>query len=626
LLSVINDILDISKLEAGKVELEAIDFDLVDIVESAVGLLGPTANKKDIDLGVLIEPDARAGFRGDPTRVRQVLLNLVGNAVKFTERGSVSVEISVAPPRGLDASRVQFSVTDTGIGISDEMQNSLFRKFAQAELSTTRRFGGTGLGLAVAKQLVELMGGEIGVESTLGRGSRFWFEIPLANAACPTIGRRALPEKLAKLRVLIVDDMEMNRRVLTGQLGALGIAATTSTVDGFQAMAELERAWHQGRPFDLAIIDQRMPALSGDALVSRIRGMPEIAETKLLLASSGGSYAVPSDARASVDAVLTKPIREQSLLDAFVRLFGASPALSTASYPAVSAGQTATRPLSVLVAEDNKINQQLAAAMLRHAGHKVDVVENGEQAVEAVRHGAYDIVLMDVEMPVVDGKEATRRIRALPPPANRVVIIAVTANAMAGAREEYLAVGMDDYLAKPIDPGILLETLAGLPAEPGAGTDADEPTTMVLDHSQLEALSSLLPADDVRQLLDLLPAQFGAQISSIEALLATGDLATLGREAHSLAGAASNYGAIKLSRCAREIEAACEIADLERVERRAKRLASMVEQACAAFRDWLKARYSGRNPRSGSAPRRGRRSRAAQSRVPRRATPPLATK
>jgi len=594
LLSVINDILDISKLEAGKVELETIDFDLVDVVESAVGLLGPTASEKGIELGVLIEPAARAGFRGDPTRVRQVLLNLVSNAVKFTEHGSDFVEISVKPPREPGVSRVRFTVTDTGIGMSEEVQTNLFRKFGQAEESITRRFGGTGLGLAVAKQLVELMGGEIGVESTLGQGSRFWFEIPLANAASPTIGRRVLSEKLAQLRVLIVDDVEMNRRVLTGQLGALGIAAVTPTMDGFQALAELNRACRQGRPFDLAVIDQRMPAMSGDALVSRIRGTPEIAETKLLLASSGGTYAVSSEALASVDAVLIKPIREQSLLDAFVRLFGSSPTSSIASHPAVSAGQTATRRLSVLVAEDNKINQQLAAVVLRHAGHTVDVVENGEQVVEAVRHGAYDAVLMDVEMPVVDGKEATLRIRALPPPANRVVIIAVTAHAMAGAREEYLAFGMDDYLAKPIDPRVLLGKLATLSAEPGAGTGSDEPGVMVLDHSHLEALSTFLPANDVRQLLDLLPTQLDAQISSIEAVLTTGDLTTLGREAHSLAGAASNYGAFKLSRCAREIEVACEAADVEGVARRVERLAAMSQEACAALRDWLKARNSGR--------------------------------
>jgi PAS domain S-box-containing protein len=327
LLTVINDILDISKLEAGKVELEAIDFDLVDTVESAIGLFGPKANEKGIDLGVLIEPAARAGFRGDPTRLRQILLNLVGNAVKFTDQGNVSLEVALLPPPRGGLSKLRFEVVDTGIGMSEEARAKLFQKFNQADGSITRRFGGTGLGLAVAKQLVELMGGAIGVDTALGQGSQFWFEIPLAPAASPTIGRRELPEKLAQLRVLIVDDVEMNRRVLTAQLGALGIAADTA-IDGFEAIAELERGWHQGWPFDLVIIDQRMPALSGDALVRRIREMPEIAETKLLLASSGGVDALSDEARAAVDAVLIKPIREQSLLDAFVRLFGSSAAPS----------------------------------------------------------------------------------------------------------------------------------------------------------------------------------------------------------------------------------------------------------------------------------------------------------
>ncbi len=245
----------------------------------------------------------------------------------------------------------------------------------------------------------------------------------------------------------------------------------------------------------------------------------------------------------------------------------------------------------MLLAEDNKINQQLIVAMLRHAGHKVDVVENGEQVVEAARNGGYDAVLMDVQMPVVDGTEATRRIRALAPPANSVVIIAVTGNAMAGAREEYLALGMDDYLAKPIEPGMLLRKLAMLSAGPGPETCSAEPDTMVLDHSHLEALSCHLPPDDVRELLALFPKQLDAHISSIEAFLAAGDLPTLAREAHSLAGAASNYGAVKLSALAREIEKACETSDVEGAARRAERLPALSEETCAGLRDWLKARF-----------------------------------
>ena len=595
LLTVINDILDISKLEAGKIELEAIDFDLVDTVESAVGLFGPKANEKGIELCVLIEPAARAGFRGDPTRLRQILLNLVGNAVKFTDQGSVTVEVGMRPPGGNGLPRVQFTVTDTGIGMSEEVQEKLFRKFSQADGSITRRFGGTGLGLAVAKQLLELMGGEIGVESTLGDGSRFSFEIPLAAAASPTIGRRALPEALAQLRVLIVDDVEMNRRVLTGQLGALGIAAG-SAIDGVQAVVELERAWHQGRPFDLVIIDQRMPALSGDELARRIRDMPEIAETKLLLASSGGTHALPPGARAMLDAILIKPIREQSLLDAFVRLFGSAdtPVDPTAVVSGIK--QAATRALLVLVAEDNKINQQLVAMMLRNVGHKVDVVENGEEAVEAVRTGIYDVVLMDVQMPLLDGKQATERIRALPPPANRVTIIAVTAHAMAGAREEYLAAGMDDYLPKPIEPGILFGKLAAVSGVDGPSKTPDHPEAMrdaaVLDHSHLASLAMHLPAENVSQLLLLFLDQIEAQIVTLKALSAGGDFAALAREAHTLAGTSGNIGALRLSAFARGIEAASKDADLESVMQLARGLDNVAKEAAVGLRHWLAAGVS----------------------------------
>jgi PAS domain S-box-containing protein len=601
LLGIINDILDISKLEAGKVELEAIDFDLVDTVESAVGLLGPRANEKGVELGVLIEPATRAGFRGDPARLRQVLLNLVGNAVKFTERGSVSVEVATASRADVEPRQVKFTITDTGIGMSAEVQNRLFEKFSQADGSITRRFGGTGLGLAIARQLVRLMGGRIGCESSPGDGSRFWFLIPLAAAASPTIERRALPEKLSELRVLVVDDFELNRRVLTGQLGALGIE-TAAAIDGFGAIAEMERAWHQGRPFDLVITDQRMPALSGDALVRRIRSMPEFGETKLLLASSEGAHALPPEVTAMIDAVLIKPIREQSLLDAFVRLFGSIIATPGAAVGA-STTKAAVRSLHILVAEDNKINQQLAAMVLQQAGHRVDVVENGEQAVAAVRSGAFDAVLMDVQMPVLDGTEATRRIRALPPPAGRTTIIAVTAHAMSGAREEFLAAGMDDYVSKPIEPALLLRKLAGLPVRPSTGAATADPA---LDHSQLDALVTRLPAAGVRDLLVMFLEQIEGQIRSIDALSAQGDLSGLAREAHTFAGSAGNFGARKLSRLSRDLEAACKAADLASAARTVDGLKEAATETTAALRDWLAANSEENPARSGTAPTRRR--------------------
>ncbi|MBV8505295.1 MAG: response regulator, partial [Alphaproteobacteria bacterium] len=444
LLALINDILDISKLEAGKVDLEIMDFQLSDTVEAAVHLLAPKAHEKGIDLGVFVDPAARGGFRGDETRLRQILLNLVGNAVKFTEHGGVSVEVAVCPDPAQDLRRLRFEVVDTGIGMSEAVRGRLFEKFSQADTSITRRFGGSGLGLAICKQLIELMGGEIGVDSTLGFGSRFWFELPLRPAVNPTVERRALPGKLAGLAVLIVDDVQMNRRILARQLAGFGIEAM-SVDDGFAAMAELERAFHQGKPFDLVIIDQMMPVLSGEVLAHRIRAMEGLAETKIVIASSAGRHGLAESTSGIIDAVLTKPVREESLLDAFAQLFGFARMRRTEPPPTPPPPSgSAGRPLRILLAEDNKINQQLVTMLLRKAEHQVDVVENGELAFEAVRDADYDVVLMDVQMPVLDGVQATKRIRALPPPRNSVPIIALTAHAMTGAKEEYLAAEMDD--------------------------------------------------------------------------------------------------------------------------------------------------------------------------------------
>jgi CheY-like chemotaxis protein len=303
-----------------------------------------------------------------------------------------------------------------------------------------------------------------------------------------------------------------------------------------------------------------------------------------LLASSGGVDALSDEARAAVDAVLIKPIREQSLLDAFVRLFGSSAAPSGETPAARGIVPAATRRLHVLVAEDNKINQQLTAMILRSVGHEVDVVENGEQAVEAVGNGAYDVVLMDVQMPVLDGIQATMRIRALPPPASKVAIIAVTAHAMNGAREEYMAMGVDDYVAKPIDARTLLGKLAGFSAPPGVDMGPDD---SALDRSQLEALAAHLPADSVRELLVSFCKEIDAQIRSIEALSGAGDLAALAREAHSLAGCSGNFGALKLSRLAREIEAACKNAGGECAGQVVAQLQAAATEASAGLRDWL---------------------------------------
>ena len=567
LLALINDILDISKLEAGKVDLEIMDFDLLDMVESAVALLAPKAHEKGIDLGVFVEPGAQGGFRGDPTRLRQILLNLVGNALKFTERGGVSVEVASCPGSGptSEPRRLRFEVVDTGIGMSEQVRGRLFEKFSQADTSITRRFGGSGLGLAICKQLVELMRGEIGVDSTHGFGSRFWFELPLLPALNPTIERRSLPAKLAGLHVLIVDDVEMNRRILARQLAGFGIVAM-SVDDGSAAMVEMERAFHQGKPFDLVIVDQMMPGLSGEALVQRIRATEGLAETKIVIASSAGRHGLADGTPGIIDAVLTKPVREQSLLDAFAQLFGFIGARRKERAPArLPPSGSMGRSLRILLAEDNKINQQLVTMLLRRADHRVDVVENGCLAVEAVSRTDYDVVLMDVQMPVLDGVEATKRIRALPPPKNRVPIIALTAHAMTGAKEEYLAAEMDDYLSKPIDNAELFARLNGLASGERGGRaarpapPAAQPPPMTIDPARLEMIAEVMGGSEaLHQFLDMFLVSTADRIDQIGRSLVRGDLLGAGREAHTLLGTAGNCGAMQLSGLAAELRAACD--------------------------------------------------------------------
>jgi signal transduction histidine kinase/DNA-binding response OmpR family regulator/HPt (histidine-containing phosphotransfer) domain-containing protein len=610
LLGLINDILDISKLEIGKVDLEIMDFDLVDMVETAVGLLAPKAHEKGIDVGVFVDPLAGGGFRGDPTRLRQILLNLVGNAIKFTERGGVSVEVTVRPGPTEDGRRLRFEVADTGIGMSEEVCGKLFQKFSQADSSITRRFGGSGLGLAICKQLVELMSGEIGVDSTLGAGSRFWFELSLRPAVNPTVERRALPDKLAGLHVLVVDDVEMNRRILSRQLRGLGIAAM-AVDDAFAALAELERGFNRGDPFDVVIIDQMMPGISGEALVRWIRATPGLAETKLVIASSAGRHALLEDTPGIVDAVLTKPVREQSLLDAFAQLFGfIHPARSEpAATPLLP--KPAGRSLQVLLAEDNKINQQLVTMMLRKAAHQVYVAENGELAVEAVRTGDYDVVLMDVQMPILDGVQATKRIRALLPPRNAVPIIALTAHAMAGAREEYLAAGMDEYLSKPLDDAALFsmlnEVAAGLigrAARPNLEPPSANQTPMVpptspraatamIDPTRLEMIAEVMPDGGLAEFFELFQVSTAERLAHIRGL-ADQDLEEIGREAHTLLGTAGHFGAGQMANLAAELRAACDAGNPGLARRIVSDLAETFERTAAAVQVWLKEKTASR--------------------------------
>ncbi len=485
LLTLINDILDYSKFEAGKLMLESIDFDLSDLLDSVGQLHGARAHGKGIDLATFVEPDVPNRLRGDPGRLRQVLLNLVANAIKFTKHGGVAIEaFSLGAVDG--EVHLRFEVTDSGIGIPPEVLPTLFQKFTQADSSTTRRFGGTGLGLAICKQLVSAMGGEIGVDSAQGKGSRFWFTVRLAPGAADRATHYAANTALRGFRVLVVDDNEVNRLIFRKQLGAWGMTVQ-SVESGPEALAALDEAVKRGAPFHIALIDQMMPEMDGVELGRRIGVEPAFAQTRLILATSLGVRGLAARAEACGFAVaLSKPVVQGKLLECVAQLCGIDIAvapLPATTGPAASAPANLRDigPLRILVVEDNQVNQLLATVLLGKAGHRIDIAANGLEALDAVNSRPYDLILMDVQMPEMDGIEATKRIRAMAGAARDIPIIAMTANAMKGDRERLLAVGMNDYVSKPIDKGQLFLAIASCmgiapPAPIGDTTDAARAT------------------------------------------------------------------------------------------------------------------------------------------------------
>lgn len=445
LIAVINDILDFSKIEAGHLELEQIDFDLVQVVEEVAELVAEPARAKGLELLAYCSPELPTALRGDPSRIRQVLLNLAGNAVKFTGAGEVVVRAHLEGETagGVD---VRFEVIDTGIGIAPQELERLFDPFSQADSSTTRRYGGTGLGLAISRQLVTALGGSIGVVSTPGQGSTFWFTLPLARALDPSIRPPHATDLLHEQRALVVDDNTSNRVVLHDQLTAWRMEVSLAD-NGDTALATLVEAARDGRPFDVAIIDLGMPGMDGLALARRIMAEPLLAGTELALLATGGDVS-PEEARAAgFAATLSKPVRLDRLHTTLEELAGARRA----------AAQRRTRPQPeahgrglVLVVDDVDINQIVAAGMLERLGYAVAVADNGHAAVAEIGLRAYDAILMDVQMPGMDGFQTTARIRGIEGPGQHTPIIAMTASAMDGDRERCLAAGMDDYVTKPV--------------------------------------------------------------------------------------------------------------------------------------------------------------------------------
>ncbi len=453
LLAIINDILDLSKIEAGKLTLESVDFNLVDVVKGALEIQQEPASRKSVRLSHDVSAEVPAWVRGDPVRLRQILLNLVGNAIKFTPEGDVVIRVrgDRSPAADADLPTVRFEVIDQGIGIAPEVQKRLFQPFTQADTSTTRRFGGTGLGLAIVKRLIELMGGEIGVDSMLGQGSTFWFKLPLPVAA-PQVEAPVIQVDLARYRALVVGRSAGERKLVQHILRG-SLLQSHAVASGTDAVAMLEKAAVLGQPYDLVVIDQEVSDMSGPELAAAIRADQSLPPSRLLLVTTAGPAPTSEQLRAwGFDGHQAKPVQAHLMRQCLTSvLMHQRPTRMDTPIPVPGPA----RDVPILLVEDHPVNQKIALLQLRRLGYTADVAQDGAQAIAALRQKRYRIVLMDSQMPHMDGLTATRQIReeqAAGDPAFPVDlrIIAMTANAMQGDREACLAAGMDDYVAKPV--------------------------------------------------------------------------------------------------------------------------------------------------------------------------------
>ncbi len=564
LLTIINDILDFSKIESGKLELEEQPFDLRACIEGALDLLAPKAAEKGLELVSLIDPHTPRAIVGDVTRVRQILVNLLSNAVKFTETGEVVVSVNTpspgsAPSALQPADQIQISVKDTGIGIPPERLDRLFKSFSQVDSSTTRQYGGTGLGLAISKRLAELMGGRLWVESQPGQGSIFHFKL-LAQPALNWLPSEVPPAQaeLAGQRLLIVDDNTTNRQILSLQGQSWGML-TRAAASGPEALAWLV----QGETFDLAVLDMQMPKMDGLSLAMAIRQQPDCQALPLVLLTSIRQQDLgPRLGEAGLAAILTKPTKQALLHNTLLQVLGrqqvAGEQFASANTPD-DAQPTARLPLHILLAEDNAVNQKVALHLLQRLGYRADVAGNGLEVLCALRRQPYDLVLMDVQMPEMDGLSATRQILEQWPPATRPRIIAMTANAMQGDREACIAAGMNGYISKPIRLEELSQALSQcLQDLQAANPSVDAAPTAVLDARALQAIRSLNGAEGTQILAEVIEIYLEdtpRQLQTLRIAAAMGDSTIVQRAAHTLKSSSAALGAMTLSQLCKQLEA-----------------------------------------------------------------------
>jgi len=633
LLTIINDILDFSKIEAGKLTFETIEFDLRDVVEDTVELLASRAQSKGVELVSFVPTDVPMLLRGDPGRLRQVLTNLIGNAVKFTEEGEILVSVAKVSEEE-NWTVLRFSVKDTGIGIAEEAQMRIFQAFTQADGSMTRKYGGTGLGLAISKQLVELMCGEITLQSEVRKGTTFFFTARLEKQPCGTNFTSKARVKLSSVKVLIVDDNATNRQILHHQTLAWRMH-NASANSGPEALVSLRKEAQAGKPFQLALLDMQMPEMDGVTLAKFIKNDPAIAGTRLVMLTSMGQRLDQATMMSTgIEACLIKPIKQSQLLECLMNVMSKEPPKPITFKPApngipILASPPTALTMRILLAEDNPINQKVALKQLEKMGFSVEAVGHGQEAFEVTKRIFYDIILMDCQMPVMDGYEATRNIRMLesrggfayPSGAPRKhVIIAMTANAMQGDREKCLACGMDDYISKPVRAETLQAMLekwghvvhkakehhvmtephnlgGGDFASTTSATPPPVPSKPAEPPADMERLMEFADndPDTLKELVGLYLQQTTEQFEQLNAAIEVRDAKQVERLAHSACGSSSTCGMYRLIPHLRELETMGRKAQLVEPEKLFTQASLELECIRVFLEDFLKNLPAGKN-------------------------------
>jgi two-component system, sensor histidine kinase and response regulator len=586
LLNVINDILDFSKIEAGKVELEDINFDLYECIEDALKTVALRADEKGLELLCEISPDVPAMVVGDPGRIRQVILNLIGNAVKFTEKGEVELKVNTDLLED-DGFRLRFTIRDTGIGIPQNKLDAIFESFSQADTSTTREFGGTGLGLSISRRLVQMMGGRIWVESQTGVGSSFHFTSKLGRCNTPSVAKQPQAETsiLNGVKVLIVDDNRTNRRILEGLVILWGMAPVVAP-DGESALALYVAAAATTEPFDLILTDMHMPKMDGFDFVGRLQKNPDHKTATIMMLTSGGQR---GDAQRceelGIAAYLLKPVRQTELREAISRILSGREAAGTTSMitrDTLNREEGVTKPMRILLAEDNFVNQKLAKRMLEKRNHSVTVVSNGKEALAELEKNSYDLVLMDMQMPEMDGFEATTLLRESEKvTGNHQPVVAMTAMAMIGDRDRCIAAGMDGYLSKPIRPQELDAVLDEY-MDRGSHSTATSRTTEVSEAAiNVSQLMERIDSDlgFLAELVELFGEDYPQNLKAAQSAITAKQPEDLQKIGQALKGALSNLSAIKAAALASALEEIGKSKDLTQAQITLEQLSEAIDEA-----------------------------------------------